>query len=389
MKRIAVLGSTGSIGRNTLEVIKNFPDKFCVTALSTNSDIACLEKQIKLFCPKFVSVNDEKAALRLKARVAGSVKILSGEEGLSYLCGLSEVDEVVLAVSGIAALAPLLAAIDSAKNVAMANKEALVAAGALVMPKAKSRGVRIIPIDSEQSAVWQCLDAEDAEKLKNIYLTASGGPFLRASRERMKKISLPSVLRHPRWRMGKKITVDSATLMNKGLEVIEAMFLFGVSPEKIKVLIHPEAIIHSMVEFIDGVVMAQLSVTDMRVPIQYAISYPERLPNRMQGIDFYRLKELHFHKPDTKRFPCLRLAYEAARKLGTMPCVLNAANEISVGEFLRGRLDFLDIPRVIERVINRHRNKTTPDLEDIRQADSWARQEAGIVIKRMGVRSIG
>lgn len=376
MKRIAVLGSTGSIGRNTLEVIKNFPDKFCVTALSANSNIACLQRQIKLFRPKFVSVCDQKAALRLKSKVGSSVKILSGEEGLSYLCGLGGVDEVVLAISGIAALRPLLAAIDSAKIVAMANKEALVAAGPLVMHRAKSRGVKIIPIDSEQSAIWQCLGAEDISRVENIYLTASGGPFARASAERMKKISLPEVLRHPRWRMGKKITVDSATLMNKGLEVIEAMFLFGVGPGKIKVLIHPQAIIHSMVEFVDGVVMAQLSVTDMRIPIQYAISYPQRLPNRLEAIDFYKLKELHFQRPDTKRFPCLRLAYEAARELGTAPCALNAANEISVREFLRGKLDFLGIPRVIERVMNRHRNKINPSLENILEADNWAREEA-------------
>lgn len=376
MKRIAVLGSTGSIGRNTLEVIKNFPDRFCVTALSANSNIACLQRQIKLFRPKFVSVCDQKAALRLKSKVGSSVKILSGEEGLAYLCGLGGVDEVVLAISGIAALRPLLAAIDSAKTVAMANKEALVAAGPLVMRRANSRGVKIIPIDSEQSAIWQCLGAEDISRVENIYLTASGGPFARASAKRMKKISLPEVLRHPRWRMGKKITVDSATLMNKGLEVIEAMFLFGVGPGKIKVLIHPQAIIHSMVEFVDGVVMAQLSVTDMRIPIQYAISYPRRLPNRLGAIDFYKLKELHFDRPDTKRFPCLRLAYEAARELGTAPCALNAANEISVREFLRGKLDFLGIPRVIERVMNRHRNKINPGLEDILETDNRAREEA-------------
>lgn len=380
MKRIAILGSTGSIGGNTLEVIRSLPGKFAVAALSTNADIACLEKQVKLFKPEYVCVGDRGAFLKLKSKLKGRTAILCGEDGLLRLCSLRDVDTVVLAISGAGALSPLLAAIENGKEIAMANKEALVAAGPLVTQKAKENGVKIIPIDSEQSAIWQCLEGEARNKIKRIYLTASGGPFVRTGISQLRDVSISRVMRHPRWRMGRKITVDSATMMNKGLEVLEAMFLFGVSAKKIKVLIHPQAIIHSMVEFIDGVVMAQLSATDMRIPIQYALSYPERLASRFKGIDFYKLRDLHFEKPDSARFPCLSLAYEAARRQGTAPCVLNAANEVSVREFLGGRLKFLDIPRVIERVLESHAHKNKVTLRDIREADSWAREEAYRII---------
>jgi 1-deoxy-D-xylulose-5-phosphate reductoisomerase len=244
------------------------------------------------------------------------------------------------------------------------------------MNKVNRKKVKIIPVDSEQSAIWQCLDGEDSKKLKNIYLTASGGPFRKTKRKAFKRISIREVLRHPRWRMGKKITVDSATMMNKGLEVIEAMFLFSVALDKIKVLIHPQAIIHSMVEFIDGVVLAQLSVTDMRIPIQYALSYPKRLDSSLQAIDFYKLKSLDFQRPDLGRFPCLKLAYRAAIELGTVPAVLNAANEVSVECFLNKKLSFVAIPQVIEKVLNRHRKVKKPGLDDILAADSWARRQA-------------
>jgi 1-deoxy-D-xylulose-5-phosphate reductoisomerase len=251
------------------------------------------------------------------------------------------------------------------------------------MEKAKINKVKIIPVDSEQSTIWQCLNGQEKDKLRNIYLTASGGPFRQTKRLHLKNISISKVIRHPRWRMGKKISVDSATLMNKGLEVLETMFLFNIALDKIKVLIHPEAIIHSMVEFIDGVILAQLSVTDMRIPIQYALSYPQRLYSNFVGIDFYKLKGFNFEKPDFKRFPCLALAYRAARQMGNAPCVLNAANEVSVEEFLKRRLKFISIPQVIERVLDKHRNKKSPDLGQILEADAWARQEAYRVIAKL------
>jgi len=238
-------------------------------------------------------------------------------------------------------------------------------------------------VDSEQSAIWQCLEGKERSKLKKIYLTASGGPFRQARKKDLKNVSIERVLKHPRWKMGKKISVDSANLMNKGLELLGTMFLFNVASDKIEILIHPEAVVHSMVEFIDGVILAQLSATDMRIPIQYALSYPQRLPNLFNRIEFCKLKELHFQAPDFKSFPCLRLAYRAAEELGTTPTVLNAANEVSVEEFLKKRLRFISIPKVIEKVLDRHRNKLNPNLEDILQADKWARKEAYNVIKKL------
>ena len=383
MKHIAILGSTGSIGQSTLDVIRNFPEKFRVAGLSTNSNIELLDRQIKEFHPLFVCVTDIAASKRLKARLRSNIKFFVGEDGLEALVQEKRVDKVVLAISGSCALLPLLKAIESNKDIALANKEALVMAGPIIMREADRQRIKIIPIDSEQSAIWQCLDGEDKTKLKNIHLTASGGPFRRSEKKSLKHVSISRVLRHPRWKMGKKISVDSATLMNKGLEVLEAMFLFNVPSEKIKIVIHPQAIIHSMVEFIDGVILAQLSVTDMRIPIQYALSYPERLPNSLAGIDFHKLGRLSFTEPDFKRFPCLGLAYQAARELGTMPCVLNAANEVSVAEFLKGRLSFFSIPRVIEKVLNRNNNIKGPSLSDVLGADAWAKKEAYRVIAKL------
>jgi len=382
MKRIAILGSTGSIGRSTLEVIGNFPREFRVVALSANSNIDTLYQQIKSFHPAFVCVKDTDRASDLKSRLKPKdTKLFIGEEGLEKLVQEERIDEIVLAISGSSALSPLLAAIDSGKDIALANKEALVMAGPVIMDKIAKKKVKVIPVDSEQSAIWQCLDGQDKNKLKNIYLTASGGPLRRSNPTDLKKVSVARVLRHPRWKMGKKISVDSATLMNKGLEVLEAMYLFNVEPGRIKIIIHPEAIIHSMVEFIDGVILAQLSVTDMRIPIQYALSYPRRFLNSLASVDFYKLRNFNFQKPDFKRFPCLGLAYRVAHEGGTMPAVLNAANEVSVDEFLKKRLDFISIPGVIEKVINRHLNKTKPSLGDILEADSWARKEAYRVIR--------
>lgn len=381
MKSIAILGSTGSIGRNTLDVVRRFPKELRVTGLSTNANIELMLKQIKEFCPLFVAVNDEKAALKLKAVLRPkTTKILVGDSGLKEIVKNKQTESIVLAISGSAAFLPLLTAIDSKKDIALANKEALVMAGPLIMEKAKRSKVNIVPIDSEQSAIWQCLGGEDQRKLKNIYLTASGGPLRQKSEKELKRISLKKVLRHPRWKMGRKITVDSATMMNKGLEVLEAMYLFGVSLDKIKIIIHPEAIIHSMVEFIDGVILAQLSVTDMRIPIQYALLYPKRLNNRLGAIDFYKLKNLTFHKPNFKKFPCLKLAYFAASIGGTMPAVLSAANEVGVSAFLEKKLNFVSIPKIINLTMQGHKNVKQPGIEDIFYADSWARREAHRII---------
>lgn len=377
------MGSTGSIGRNTLKVIKHLRAKFRVLGLSANSDIDTLYQQIKEFNPEYVCVRDKVSAAQLRGSCRSKpTKVLSGEEGIQELICNKHLDRIVLAISGSAALIPLFMAIENRKDVALANKEALVMAGSLIMSRSREKGVSIIPIDSEQSAIWQCLHSEDKAKVKTVYLTASGGPFIKRNKDDLRDVSLEEVLRHPRWKMGKKVTIDSATLMNKGLEIIETMFLFAMPIDKIKVVIHPEAIIHSMVEFIDGVVLAQLSVTDMRIPIQYALSYPNRLDSGLKGIDFYKLKELHFQKPDMERFPCLRLAYRAAFQKGTMPAVLNAANEVSVDYFMKKRLRFMDIPRVIEKTIDRHRIKANPELEDILQADAWAKKEANKIIEK-------
>lgn len=383
MKYITILGSTGSIGQSTLEVIRQFPHRFRIVGLSTNSNTRTLYQQIKEFRPEFVCVKDINAAYRLRPKLNSKTRLLVGEAGLEEIVQNNRTDEIVLAISGSSGLSPLLKAIDNEKTIALANKEALVMAGPIIMNKAKKKKVKIVPIDSEQSAIWQCLDGEEKSRLKNIYLTASGGPFRQRGKKDLKDISVTQVLRHPRWKMGKKITVDSATLMNKGFEVLETMFLFNIERDKIKILIHPEAIIHSMVEFVDGVILAQLSVTDMRIPIQYAISYPERLYTPLASIDFFKLKKLQFQEPDFKKFPCLELAYRVAGVLGTMPAVLNAANEVSVDEFLKGRIKFVSIPRVIKKVLDRHRNIKKPDLDDIFKADAWGRLQAYKVIDKL------
>jgi len=376
MKRIAVLGSSGSIGQSTLSVVRSLPQQFKVEALSVDSDIVKLKQQIKEFKPSFVCVRNEEAASKLRLDLGSSVKIFCAEEGLSEMVKDGRIDLVMFAISGSAALNPLLSAIRNGKDIALANKEALVMAGPLVMRLAKKYNVRILPVDSEQSAIWQGLGGFREPDVRRVYLTASGGPLRNLPLSKFKRVSLKEVLRHPRWKMGRKITVDSATLMNKGLELLEAIFLFGLETEKIKVLIHPEALIHSMVEFNDGVIMAQLSAADMRIPIQYALSYPRRLVNKLPGIDFYNLKELHFEKPDLEKFPCLRLAYQAAKDLGTMPAVINAANEVAVDNFLNKRIGFLSIPEIVEKVMRRHSKIVNPDLPGIMAADAWAREEA-------------
>ncbi len=383
MKRIVILGSTGSIGTGTLDIVKQFSLDFKAVGLTTNSNVRLLSRQIREFNPRFVCVNDKAGSLALKSRFDSKIKIFSGESGLLEMLETERIDKVMLSISGAAALMPLLKAIENGKDIALANKEALVMAGPIVMNNARKKSVKIIPVDSEQSAIWQCLEGRDKSKIKTIYLTASGGPFLRLSKKQFRNISVKDALSHPRWKMGEKITVDSATLVNKGLEILEAMYLFGVTADKIKVIIHPESIIHSMVEFVDGSIIAQLSVTDMRVPIQYALLYPERLQNNLRGVDFCKLRQLNFEKPDFRKFPCLALAYRAAYAGGTVPCVLNAANEVSVEAFLKRNLRFASIPKVIEKVLDCHQNKLVPDLGDILEADKWARQEATKLVERI------
>lgn len=383
MKNIAVLGSTGSIGESTLDVIRKFPDDFRVVSLSVNSDINGLYKQIKEFKPFSVCVRDKSAAGQLSARINSSTKIYCGNEGLEELVKDKRISQVMFALSGSAALPPLVSAIKSNKDIALANKEALVMAGQIIMRMAAKHKVMILPVDSEQSAIWQILSGRAGESVRSVYLTASGGPFRDKLKKKLTSVTVSEVLRHPRWKMGRKITVDSATLMNKGLELLEAMFLFNLEAVKIKVLIHPEAIIHSMVEFEDGVVMAQLSAPDMRFPIQYALSYPKRLKNNLERVDFYRLKRLNFEKPDFDKFPCLGLAYQAAKDLGSAPAVLNAANEVSVNSFLDKKIGFLDIAKIVYKVMRRHRRVDNPDLAQVMQLDAWAREEAKGIISSL------
>ena len=376
MKRIAVLGSTGSIGQNTLEVISRFPDSFSVEALSAHSNIELLQQQAREYKPRLVCVTDKDKAVRVAGKLSGKAKVFCGFDGLGELLADNGIDLVVMAISGSSALLPLWRAIENRKHIALANKEALVMAGPLISKKARGAQVRLMPIDSEQSAIWQCLEGKDKAHVQKVYLTASGGPFWRQDTAGLAKISVKEALAHPRWKMGRKITIDSATLMNKGLEVLEAMYLFDLALEKIAVVIHPESIVHSMVEFVDGVVMAQASATDMRIPIQYALSYPARLASPWPKVDFLKIKALHFAHPDEKKFPCLTLAYEAAAAGGTAPCVLNAANEVSVEAFLNKRIGFTAIPKVIEKVLRKHQVRPAPQLLEIVEADRWARLEA-------------
>lgn len=376
MKKIAVLGSTGSIGESTLSVVRQLKGQFKVEALSVNSDINGLKEQIEEFSPRIVCVRDKGASLKLKPFLGRGIKLLAGEEGLGELVRDKEIQRIMLAISGSAALVPLVNALKCGKEIALANKEALVMAGPLVMGLARKHKAKILPVDSEQSAIWQSLGTEDKRKIRQVYLTASGGPLNHLRADSFKAITLKQVLQHPRWKMGKKITVDSATLMNKGLELLEAMFLFNLPFGLIKVLIHPEALIHSMVEFEDGVIIAQLSATDMRIPIQYALTYPDRAKNLFPRVDFYKLGSMHFAKPDLGNFPCLKLAYQAAKELGSMPAVLNSANEASVNCFLNKRIGFMDIPKIVERVMRKHKKITQPSLTNILEADAWAKEEA-------------
>ncbi len=375
MKKIAILGSTGSVGINSLDVLSRFPEEFSISGLSAYNNIDLIEKQARNFKPGIVAIN-EKHISGLRQRLNNGVSIFGLKEGIRKIIDNQDTDIIVLAISGSAALLPLLEAVEAGKTVALVNKEALVMAGSIIMKRAKETGAKIIPVDSEQSAIFQCLDGRDKKDLKKIYLTASGGPLKSVAKSKFSKLTVKDILDHPRWKMGRKVTVDSATLMNKGLEIIEAMWLFDLKPELIEVIIHKEAIIHSMVEFIDGTILAQLGVTDMRLPIQYSLTYPERRISNIPGVDFVKLKQLSFEKPDLKKFPCLALAYEAAREGGSVPCVLNAVNEVCVKAFLNEEIKFPQIPQIIEKVLAKHKKIVSPNLDEIISSDKWAREQA-------------
>lgn len=364
IKKVAILGSTGSIGINTLKVIDQHPQRFKVVGLSAFSNGRLFNAQVNRYKPKYKSLGAQ------------------GADACEAMAGAGDVDIVVLAIPGAAALAPFLAAARSGKIIAPANKEALVIAGHVIMPLVRRHKAVLVPVDSEQSAIFQCLDGQKAP-LKQVHLTASGGPLKDVPFSRFDQMTVNDILKHPRWSMGPKITVDSATLMNKGFEFIEAQRLFNLRHDQINILVHPEAIIHSMVEFTDGSIIAQLGITDMRLPIQYALSYPERLPTGLKALDLAALKQLNFSKPDFKKFPALALALEAAKSGGSAPCVLNAANEEVVGDFLKGRVCFTAIYKVVEKTLMRHKIVKDPSLTEILSIDRWARIEARSIIAKV------
>ncbi|MCB9746880.1 MAG: 1-deoxy-D-xylulose-5-phosphate reductoisomerase [Candidatus Omnitrophica bacterium] len=374
-KRVVILGSTGSIGVNTLKVIERYPEKFEVLGLTAYNNIKLLEKQVKRFSPKYIAVNEDGFKYFKKQGSIAQKNILNVFQDLEHLVALKEADIVVIAMRGSAALMPFLSAVTSGKTVATANKEALVIAGNIILKEAKKFNARVIPVDSEQSAIFQCLEGRTNNHVNKIHLTASGGTLLRVSKSRFDQITVKEILNHPRWKMGQKITVDSATLMNKGFEIIEAIKLFDLSVDQIHVVIHPEAIIHSMVEFDDGSVIAQLGVTDMRLPIQYALTYPQRMDTGCAPLKFAQLKKLTFEEPDFKKFPALSLSIHVAKEDGTLPSVLNAADEVAVDAYLNQEIALTQIYKITEKVVLKHKNKKNPDLNAILAADAWAREE--------------
>ena len=375
-KTISILGSTGSIGRQSLEVIAALG--FSVGALTAHSSVDLMEQQARQFRPKLVALSDQIAAADLKVRLADTdICVLSGMDGVVEAATLPEAGTVITAVVGVAGLIPTLAAIDAGKRIALANKETLVCAGELVMQRAKEKGAEIIPVDSEHSALFQSLEGNSRGEVKRLILTASGGPFFGKKREELLGVTRAQALKHPNWSMGAKITIDSATMMNKGLEFIEAMRLYDVPPEKISVVIHRESIVHSLVEYCDGAVLAQLGAPDMRLPIQYALTWPERVPGPADLLDLLTCGPLHFAQPDLEAFPCLALAIQAAKTGGTAPAAMNAANEVAVARFLADEIGFYDIPRLVEEALAKVPVVPVPGLEDILSADAAGREIAG------------
>jgi len=377
MEKVAVLGSTGSIGTNGLDVIAKFPDRFKVCALSTNSNVELLMKQAKIFKSEAVCI----ARPNVASQNFRKIKVYEGEDGLCRMLEDLKIDTVLMGIVGSSALLPILTALDRVKKIALANKEALVMAGGIIMSKAAKNKVTVVPVDSEHSAIFQCIGSNNRKDLKKIFLTGSGGPLLNVKKSIFKNITVKQAINHPRWKMGKKISVDSATMMNKGLEVIEAHWLFNMDISNIEILIHPEAVAHSMVEFRDGVILAQLGPCDMRIPIQYALTHPDRFDSGIKSPEFSKIKNLSFYNPDFKKFPCMRLAYEAGKKAGTWPSALNAANEEAVREFIEGRIKFIDIPMAVEKVLGLHKGIKNPGIEDILETDKWAKAKTKEILR--------
>ncbi len=374
MKKVLILGSTGSIGINTLNVIRNFPGEFEITALTINTKIDLLEPQIHEFNPKAVVVKDEKLGREIERKINGKCEVLVGEQGLIDAAKNLDYDIFVGAMVGFCGLAPTLEAIKRGKIITLANKETLVVAGELVTNLCKKHNAKLLPIDSEHSAIFQCLEGEDKNSVEKIILTASGGPFLNKSKEALANVTVKEALNHPNWKMGNKITIDSASMMNKGLEIIEARWLFGIEKEKIDVLVHPQSIIHSMVQYVDGSIKAQLGLPDMKLPIQYALTYPARLANNNPRTDLAKIGSLTFFQPDMEKFECLKLAYNALDAGGTAPCIMNAANEIAVDKFLKGMIKFSNIPKLIYKALEKIENHKAPDIFTIFECDKKTRE---------------
>lgn len=376
MKKISIIGSTGSIGTQTLDVLQQHPGQFSVEGLAAGRNTELFLEQVRLFKPKKASVADKAAADSLRPLLPAGVELFYGEEGLIEVAAGTDADTVVTAIVGSAGLPSTLAAIEAGKHIALANKETLVTAGQLVTELARKKGVSLLPVDSEHAAIFQCLNGERLGDVERIVLTASGGSFRHLNREQLQQVTVEDALKHPNWSMGAKITIDSATMVNKGLEVLEAHWLFGMDFEQIGVLLHPESIVHSFVEYRDGSVIAQLGNPDMRVPIQYALTYPERWPSETKRLSLSEAGQLHFCEMDLERYPCLRIAYECGKLGGTAPSVYNAANEVAVARFLNGEIPFLEIESLIEETLSRHTNHSADDLDAIFAADHWAREIA-------------
>ena len=374
MKKILILGSSGSIGVNTLNVVRNFPDKFNVVGLTVNSRIDLLEQQIKEFNPEFVVVMDESKATELRSNIGNLCEVLTGYDELLNAAEHRDYDILLGSMVGFAGLAPTLEAIKRGKRIALANKETLVVAGELVTKLVLENSAEILPVDSEHSAIYQCLVGENLNEVEKLILTASGGPFLNKDKSFFENATVDEALNHPNWKMGNKITIDSATMMNKGLEVIEAHWLFGLPVEKINVVIHPQSIIHSMVQFVDGSIKAQLGLPDMKLPIQYALTFPERLPNDFKRTDLAVINNLSFFEPDFDKFECLQLAFDVIKSGGTAPCILNAANEIAVDKFINKKIKFSQISDLIKKALDKIENHADSDIETIFECDRRTRE---------------
>lgn len=374
MKKILLLGSTGSIGLSALEIVRSMPDQFEITGLSVNNNIHKLEEQINEFKPKSVVITNEVEAEKLRKRIGSSCQVLSGNNGLIEITKQADYDIVLSAIVGFAGLEPTIEAVKRQKRIAIANKETLVVAGELIINLCNEYNAELIPVDSEHSAIFQSLTGEDNSFINKLILTASGGPFLNKSKQELENVTVAEALNHPNWKMGNKITIDSATMMNKGLEVIEAFWLFNLPKHKIEVIIHPQSIIHSMVEFIDGSIKAQLSTPDMKLPILYALSYPERYSYSGVSTDFKKIGQLTFFEPNFNKFECLKLAYDVIEEGGTAPCILNAANEIAVDKFLSGKIKFIQIPQLIKEALNKIEIENHANLDSVINCDFKTRE---------------